>query len=113
MRVPEASRADVAAIPQAPLGGQLVLLDQQMVDGERPAATPSTPDVFNGTQRKTLPRLHFILSIATRGIASGPTNPMTHNDLLRSLRYVLDVSDAKLGEIVRLGGGEVSPVEMT
>lgn len=38
---------------------------------------------------------------------------MTHNDVLRSLRYVLDVSDAKVGEIARLGGGEVSDAEMT
>ena len=38
---------------------------------------------------------------------------MTHNDVLRSLRYLLDVSDAKVGEIVRLGGGQVSPAEMT
>jgi uncharacterized protein YehS (DUF1456 family) len=32
---------------------------------------------------------------------------MTHNDVLRSVRYLLNVSDAKLGEIVRLGGGAV------
>jgi uncharacterized protein YehS (DUF1456 family) len=29
---------------------------------------------------------------------------MIHNDVLRSLRYVLNVSDAKLADIIRLGG---------
>jgi uncharacterized protein YehS (DUF1456 family) len=37
---------------------------------------------------------------------------MTHNDVLRSLRYLLNVSDAKLGDIVRLGDGEVSEAEL-
>jgi uncharacterized protein YehS (DUF1456 family) len=32
---------------------------------------------------------------------------MTHNDVLRSVRYLLNVSDATLGDIVRLGGGKV------
>jgi uncharacterized protein YehS (DUF1456 family) len=38
---------------------------------------------------------------------------MTHNDVLRSLRYIMNVSDAKLGEIARLGGAEVSDAEMS
>jgi uncharacterized protein YehS (DUF1456 family) len=33
---------------------------------------------------------------------------MTHNDVLRSVRYLLNVSDATLADIVRLGDGEVS-----
>jgi uncharacterized protein YehS (DUF1456 family) len=37
---------------------------------------------------------------------------MTHNDVLRSLRYLLNVSDAKLGDIIRLGDGEVSPADL-
>lgn len=37
---------------------------------------------------------------------------MTHNDVLRSIRYLLNVPDAKLGDIIRLGGGEVSPDEL-
>jgi uncharacterized protein YehS (DUF1456 family) len=37
---------------------------------------------------------------------------MTHNDVLRSLRYLLNITDAKLCEIVRLGGGEVSQAEL-
>lgn len=37
---------------------------------------------------------------------------MTHNDVLRSLRYLLNVSDSKLGDIVRLGGGEVSQSDL-
>lgn len=37
---------------------------------------------------------------------------MTHNDVLRSLRYLLNVSDARLGDIIRLGGGEVSQVDL-
>jgi uncharacterized protein YehS (DUF1456 family) len=32
---------------------------------------------------------------------------MTHNDVLRSVRYLLNVSDATLGDIVRLGNGKV------
>jgi len=39
--------------------------------------------------------------------------PVTHNDILRSVRYLLDVGDARLAEIVRLGGGAVSPTEVT
>jgi len=37
---------------------------------------------------------------------------VTHNDVLRSLRYLLNVSDARLGDIIRLGGGEVSQVDL-
>jgi uncharacterized protein YehS (DUF1456 family) len=37
---------------------------------------------------------------------------MTPNDVLRSVRYLLNVSDAKLGDIVRLGGGEVSQADL-
>ena len=37
---------------------------------------------------------------------------MTHNDVLRSIRYLLNVSDATLGEIIRLGGGEVTQADV-
>lgn len=37
---------------------------------------------------------------------------MTHNDILRSVRYLLDVGDARLGEIIRLGGGTISPDQL-
>jgi len=37
---------------------------------------------------------------------------MTHNDVLRSLRYLLNVSDAALIDIVRLGGLDVGNAEM-
>jgi len=37
---------------------------------------------------------------------------MTHNDVLRSLRYLLNISDVALVGIVRLGGREVSRAEM-
>jgi uncharacterized protein YehS (DUF1456 family) len=37
---------------------------------------------------------------------------VTHNDVLRSLRYVLNVTDARLADIVRLGGGEVGPTDI-
>jgi uncharacterized protein YehS (DUF1456 family) len=37
---------------------------------------------------------------------------MTLNDVLRSVRYLLNVSDAKLGDIVRLGGGEVNQTDL-
>ncbi|MGH8465176.1 MAG: DUF1456 family protein [Pseudomonas sp.] len=33
---------------------------------------------------------------------------MIHNDVLRSLRYLLDVNDAKLSDIIKLGGFEVA-----
>ena len=38
---------------------------------------------------------------------------MLNNDVLRSLRYMLDVSDAKMVEIVQLGGKTVSEEEIT
>ena len=37
---------------------------------------------------------------------------MTHNDVLRSLRYLLNVSDAAMVDIFRLGGREVSRAEV-
>ena len=37
---------------------------------------------------------------------------MTHNDVLRSVRYLLNVSDATLADIIRLGHGEVSRAEL-
>ena len=37
---------------------------------------------------------------------------MTHNDVLRSLRYVLNVGDAVLVDIFRLGNREVSRTEV-
>ncbi|RWU25174.1 DUF1456 domain-containing protein [Pseudomonas alkylphenolica] len=33
---------------------------------------------------------------------------MIHNDVLRSLRYLLDVNDAKLSDIIKLSGFEVA-----
>ncbi|QBF25600.1 DUF1456 family protein [Pseudomonas tructae] len=37
---------------------------------------------------------------------------MIHNDALRSLRYLLDVSDTKLTEIIKLSGFEVSTADI-
>ena len=37
---------------------------------------------------------------------------MIHNDVLRSLRYMLDISDAKLAEIIRTNGFEVSDADI-
>ena len=37
---------------------------------------------------------------------------MTHNDVLRSIRYLLKIRDAALADIVRLGGGEVSSAQV-
>jgi uncharacterized protein YehS (DUF1456 family) len=37
---------------------------------------------------------------------------MTHNDVLRSIRYLLNISDAALVDIVRLGGREVGKGEI-
>lgn len=37
---------------------------------------------------------------------------MTNNDVLRSVRYLLNVGDGVLVDIVRLAGGEVSKAEM-
>ncbi len=33
---------------------------------------------------------------------------MTHNDILRSLRYMLNIGDGALIDITRLGGGDVA-----
>ncbi len=35
---------------------------------------------------------------------------MNHNDVLRSLRYMLKVNDAKMAEIIGLSGLEVHPL---
>ena len=35
---------------------------------------------------------------------------MNHNDVLRSLRYMLKVNDAKMAEIIALSGLEVNPI---
>jgi uncharacterized protein YehS (DUF1456 family) len=37
---------------------------------------------------------------------------VTNNDFLRSLRYLLNVGDGTLADIVRLAGGEVSKADM-
>ncbi|MGF6591640.1 DUF1456 family protein [Pseudomonas sp. 2835] len=37
---------------------------------------------------------------------------MIHNDVLRSLRYLLDVNDAKLTDIIKLGGLTVSTADI-
>jgi len=37
---------------------------------------------------------------------------MTHNDVLRSIRYLLNISDAAVVDIIRLGGHEVSRAEI-
>lgn len=37
---------------------------------------------------------------------------MTHNDVLRSLRYLLNISDAQLGDIIRLGDGKVTESDL-
>lgn len=37
---------------------------------------------------------------------------MIHNDVLRSLRYLLNVSDGKLADIIRLSGGQVTVAEL-
>ena len=37
---------------------------------------------------------------------------MTHNDVLRSLRYLLNVSDASMADIFRLGNHEVSRADV-
>lgn len=33
---------------------------------------------------------------------------MTHNDVMRSVRYLLDASDARIGEILAIGGRETT-----
>jgi uncharacterized protein YehS (DUF1456 family) len=37
---------------------------------------------------------------------------MVNNDVLRSLRYILNLSDAKMAEIARLTGGELGETDM-
>ncbi|KPA93170.1 hypothetical protein PF66_00098 [Pseudomonas asplenii] len=37
---------------------------------------------------------------------------MIHNDVLRSVRYMLDISDAKLADIIRLTGFETSRTDI-
>jgi uncharacterized protein YehS (DUF1456 family) len=37
---------------------------------------------------------------------------MTHNDVLRSIRYLLNIGDAAIIDIIRLGDGEVSRAEI-
>lgn len=37
---------------------------------------------------------------------------MINNDVIRSVRYMLNISEFKLVEIVKLGGGEVTQAEM-
>ncbi|WP_273820231.1 DUF1456 family protein [Pseudomonas asplenii] len=37
---------------------------------------------------------------------------MIHNDVLRSVRYMLDISDAKLADIIRLTGFETSRADI-
>ncbi|MFF7708008.1 DUF1456 family protein [Pseudomonas sp. NPDC007930] len=37
---------------------------------------------------------------------------MIHNDVLRSVRYMLNISDGKLVDIIRLGGHEVAVAEV-
>jgi uncharacterized protein YehS (DUF1456 family) len=37
---------------------------------------------------------------------------MTHNDVLRGVRYLLNVSDAGMADIVRLGDGQVSQADI-
>ena len=37
---------------------------------------------------------------------------MIHNDVLRSVRYMLDISDGKVAEIAKLGGMEVSKTDI-
>lgn len=37
---------------------------------------------------------------------------MTHNDVLRSLRYLMNIGDGALADIARLGGGDVSKADM-
>lgn len=38
---------------------------------------------------------------------------MLNNDVLRSVRFSLDASDAKIAEIIRLSGGQVDKTEVT
>ena len=38
---------------------------------------------------------------------------MINNDVLRSVRHMLNISEIKLAEIIKLGGGFVTPPEMS
>ena len=38
---------------------------------------------------------------------------MINNDVLRSVRHMLNISETKLAEIIKLGGGSVTPEQMT
>jgi uncharacterized protein YehS (DUF1456 family) len=38
---------------------------------------------------------------------------MLNNDVIRSVRHMLNIGDAKIAEIIKLGGGFVTPIEMT
>uniref|UniRef100_A0A1I7Y4P9 DUF1456 domain-containing protein n=1 Tax=Steinernema glaseri TaxID=37863 RepID=A0A1I7Y4P9_9BILA len=53
-----------------------------------------------------------ILGLATRALPLDQDCPMIHNDVLRSLRYMLDISDAKLAEITRINGFDVSDADI-
>lgn len=37
---------------------------------------------------------------------------MINNDVLRSIRYTLDLSDAKVAEIIQQAGGEIAPADI-
>lgn len=37
---------------------------------------------------------------------------MIHNDVLRSVRYMLDISDNKMVEIIKLGGMDVTKEDL-
>lgn len=39
--------------------------------------------------------------------------PVINNDVLRSVRFMLKIDDAKLAGIIRLGGAEVTPAQLT
>lgn len=38
---------------------------------------------------------------------------MINNDVIRSVRYILNITDPKLIEIIKLGGGQVTPNELS
>lgn len=38
---------------------------------------------------------------------------MINNDVLRSIRYTLDLSDAKVAELIHLAEHEISPTDIT
>lgn len=49
---------------------------------------------------------------AARADAVALSGGMTHNDVIRSVRYILDASDARIGEIMNSGGREVTLEEV-